>query len=171
MICAGLALSGTGVLTMKLRLVVVFVAVVALGASGAVAAPPPGKGKPEHPGKSTTTGESEAKGKPSTTGPLCRPRVTVVLKGTFSSSSTTALSMTVTHTNRWGRAYLGAGPVTVAVDDMTKVRRNGQKLLSDLVPGDRLLVQARACKADLAADVPPALSVVRVVAHPSKTKA
>jgi hypothetical protein len=52
---------------------------------------------------------------------------------------------------------------------MTKVRRNGKKELTDLVQGDRLLVQARACKADLkAADPLPALTVVRLVAHPAK---
>jgi hypothetical protein len=55
------------------------------------------------------------------------------------------------------------------VDDATKVRRNGKKLTGDLVVGDRVLVQARACKADLTAQgTPPALTAVRVVAHPTK---
>jgi hypothetical protein len=147
---------------MKLRLLVVAVCAVALGVSGAVAAPPPGKGKPE------TTGKPENAGKPPTTGALCRPKVTVVLKGTLTSTATSLLGMDVTHANWWGRPYAKLGTLTVAVDDMTKVRRNGTKLLGDLVVGDRLLVQARACKADLKADTPPALTVVRVVAHPAK---
>jgi hypothetical protein len=54
------------------------------------------------------------------------------------------------------------------VDTSTKVRRNGEKLLTDLVAGDWLLVQARACKAELMAQAPPALTGVRVVAHPAK---
>jgi hypothetical protein len=45
------------------------------------------------------------------------------------------------------------------------------KAVADLVElgaGDRVLVQARVCKADLADDVVPALTAVRVVAHPAK---
>jgi hypothetical protein len=49
-------------------------------------------------------------------------------------------------------------------DAATEVRRNGKKLLSDLVAGDRLLVQARAYKADLLAATAPELTDVRVVA-------
>jgi hypothetical protein len=44
----------------------------------------------------------------------------------------------------------------------------GKKLLTELVVGDRMLVQARACKADLTAETAPALTGVRVVAHPAK---
>ncbi len=45
-----------------------------------------------------------------------------------------------------------------------------EKLLTDLAVGDRLLVQARVCKADLGAEgTPPALTAVRVVAHPPKS--
>jgi hypothetical protein len=91
-----------------------------------------------------------------------------VLKGTLTSASATQLGMNVAHANRWGRAWAKVGTATVAVDDVTKVRRQGKKLPGDLVVGDRLLVQARACKADLVAGTPPALTVVRVVAHPAK---
>jgi len=77
----------------------------------------------------------------------------------------------VTSSNRWGRAYV---PVTastsVAVTDDTKVRRQGQKKITDLVVGDRVLVQARVCKADLKANAMPALTASRVVAHPAKTE-
>jgi hypothetical protein len=146
---------------MKTGLLVVLSA-LALGVSSALAAPPPGKGKPESPGKPAWAG------KPSPTGPMCRPRVTVVLKGTLTSTPTTSLVMDVAHGNRWGRAWVQAGTATVAVDTTTKVRRNGKKLLSDLVVGDRVLVQARACKADLSAPTAPELTLVRVIAHPAK---
>ncbi|HEX5582488.1 hypothetical protein [Gaiella sp.] len=132
---------------------------VVLGVSSAIAAPPPGKGKPPWAGK------------PATTGAACKPRVAVVLKGTLTSTSTTQLGMDVSHANRWGRAWAQVGTATVAVSDMTKVRRQGKKSLGDLVVGDRLLVQARACKADLLGQVAPALTVVRVVAHPAKATA
>ena len=143
---------------MRLRLFVVAFGVVALGVSSAIAAPPPGKGKPE------------AAGKPATTGALCRPKVTVVLKGTLTSSVAGSLGMEVKQGNRWARAYTSLGTATLVVNDGTKVRRNGNKLAGALVVGDRVLVQARACKADLAATgALPALTAVRVVAHPPKS--
>jgi hypothetical protein len=146
-----------------MRFFVVAFGALALAVSSAVAAPPPGKGKPETAGKPATAG------KPSATGALCRPKVTVVLKGTLTSSGAGSLGMEVEHGNRWARAYTSLGTATLVVDDGTKVRRNGKKLSSDLVVGDRLLVQARACKADLMAEgTPPALTAVRVVAHPTK---
>jgi hypothetical protein len=137
---------------MKLRILVVGLVAGALTASSAVAVPPPGKGKP------ATTGEG------------CKPKVTVVLKGTLTSASATSLSMNVTRGNRWGRVYVEAGTATVTVDEDTKVRRKGNKTLaSQLVTGDRVLIQGRACKADLANDATPALTAVRVVAHPATT--
>ena len=135
---------------MKLKSIVVAVCAVGLVVSSAVAAPPPGKGKPE------------------TTGANCKPKVTVVLKGELTSAATGSLAMEVSRANRWGRPWATLGAATVVVDSTTKVRRNGKKLLTDLVVGDRLLVQARACKADLMATTPPALTGVRVVAHPAK---
>jgi hypothetical protein len=138
---------------MKLRVLLVGLAAM-LSVSTAVAVPPAGKGKPLP------------------TGPACKPKVTVVLKGTFVSASASSLSMNVTGANRWGRAYKTAGSASVALDAKTKVRGKGMKSvddLADLKAGDRLLVQARACKADLADEaVPAALTAVRVVAHPAK---
>jgi opacity protein-like surface antigen len=134
-----------------LRLLLVGLVVAMLTASAAVAAPPPGKGKP------ATTGEG------------CKPKVTVVLKGTVATASATSLAVDVTRANRWGRAYATAGSALVTVNADTKVRRNGKKTLADLVVGDRVLVQARACKADLAEAATPALTALRVVAHPAKT--
>ena len=96
--------------------------------------------------------------------------VTVVLKGTLDSASASSLNLDVTSGNRWGRAYVaGTGLTTVGVDESTKVRRNGNTTLAaGLVKGDRVLVQARTCKADLAASAPPSLTAARVVAHPAK---
>ena len=135
---------------MKTRLLVVTLVIASLGVSAAVAAPPPGKGKPPAKGEG------------------CKPKVTVVLKGTLIGAP---LSVDVTSANRWGRAYVpGTASTSIAVDTNTKVRRNGNKtLITELVVGDRVLVQARVCKADLANEAtPPALTAVRVVAHPAK---
>jgi hypothetical protein len=158
---------------MKLKFLIVGLVVAGLSVSAAVAAPPPGKGKPPttpSPGQPTSpTTPKPGKGKPPKTGLNCKPKVTVVLKGTVESASASALTMDVTHSNRWGRAWAEAGTATVAVDEDTKVRRKGNKTLAaQLVSGDRVLVQARACKADLADDATPALTAVRIVAHPAK---
>jgi hypothetical protein len=137
---------------MKTKILLVGLVAAAMSASAAVAVPPPGKGKP------ATTGEG------------CKPKVTVVLKGTLTSASATSLGMNVTRANRWGRAYRQAGSATVTMNADTKVRRKGNKTAAaQLVAGDRLLVQARACKADLANDATPALTAVRVVAHAAAT--
>jgi hypothetical protein len=134
---------------MKLRALLVGLVALGLGASVAIAGPPPGKGKPLP------------------TGPTCKPKVTVVLKGTLTSVSEGSLGMTVMHGNRWARAYVTAGAATVIVTTDTKVRGNGAKAVADLAATDRVLVQARACKAELlAVGQPPALTAVRVVAHP-----
>jgi hypothetical protein len=95
--------------------------------------------------------------------------VTVMLKGTVDSASASSLSMDVTHSNRWGRAWAETGSATVVVGEDTKVRRNGNKTLAaQLVHGEWVLVQARACKAELAEDAMPDLTAARIVAHPAK---
>ena len=156
---------------MKLKFVVVGFCALGLAVSSAVAAPPPGKGKPETAGKPQTAGKPETTGKPLTTGANCKPKVTVVLKGELTqltSGAPGSLAMKVSQANRWGQPWATLGTATVVVDNTTKVRRNGKKLLTDLAVGDRLLVQARACKADLTSATAPALTGVRVVAHPAK---
>jgi hypothetical protein len=133
---------------MKIKLVLASLAVAGLAVSSAVAAPPEGKGKP-------TTGEG------------CKPKVTVVLKGTLMGAP---LSVDVTSANRWGRAYVpGSASTSIAVDPVkTKVRRQGKAAITDLAVGDRVLVQARECKADLKDDAVPALTASKVIAHPAK---
>jgi len=148
---------------MKLKILLVGL-VALLSVSTAVAAPPPGKSKPETPG-------AQGKGKPQATGVGCKPQVTVVLRGTFVSASTTSLSMTVVGSNHLGKAWKTAGTASVTLDPNTKVRGNGMKSVADLsklAPGDRVLVQARTCKADLANNAMPPLTAVRVVGHPAK---
>jgi len=134
---------------MKFKVLLVGLAAAMLCVSAAVAAPPADKGKPP------------------TTGAGCKPKVTVVLKGTLTGAP---LSVDVTSANRWGRAYVpGTASTSIAVDpNTTKVHRQGKKLITDLVLGDRVLVQARVCKADLAEGAMPALTAARVVAHPAK---
>lgn len=140
---------------MKLKVLLVGLAAAMLIVSSAVAAPPEGKGKPR-------TGEG------------CKPKITVVLKGTFVSASTTLLSMNVTGANRWGRAY-NPGTANVTLDTKTKVRGGGMKsvtdLLADLKPGDRVLVQARVCKDDLKdPTAKPQLTASKVIGHPAKAE-
>jgi hypothetical protein len=136
---------------MKSRVLLVGLAVALLSVSAAVAAPPEGKGKPK-------TGEG------------CKPKVTVVLKGTLNSVSGSSLSMKVARANHWGQTWAKAGSASVTLDQKTKVRGHGMKSVADLAKlasGDRVLVQARVCKADLAEGAAPALTATRVVGHPA----
>ena len=135
---------------MKVRMLLVGLAAVALTASSALAAQPADKGK-----------------KP-TTGAGCKPQVTVVLKGTLKVAP---LSVDVTSGNRWGRAYVeGTANTLITVNDDTKVRRQGKAEIGDLELGDRVLVQAKVCKAELKDDLTPALTARMVVAHPAKAE-
>ena len=142
---------------MKVKLLLASLAVAGLAVSSAVAAPPEGQGKPR-------TGEG------------CKPKITVVLKGTLSGApSTGSLSMNVTGANRWGRAYKNAGTASVTLDTKTKVRGGGMKsiadLLEDLEAGDRVHVKARVCKDDLKDPAAkPALTASMVVGHPAKAE-
>ena len=84
---------------MKFKVLLVGLAAAMLCVSAAVAAPPADKGKPK------TTGEG------------CKPKVTVVLKGTLTGAP---LSVDVTRANRWGRAYVpGTASTSIAVDANT----------------------------------------------------
>lgn len=138
---------------MKIKVFLASLAIAGLAVSSAVAAPPDGKGKPR-------TGEG------------CKPQISVVLKGTLASApSTTSLSVNVTGTNRWGRAYKPTA--NVMLDTKTKVRGGGMKSVADLVAdlkaGDRVLVQARVCKDDLKdPTAKPALTASKVIGHPAK---
>jgi hypothetical protein len=152
---------------MKVKLLLVGLVIAGLVVSSAVAAPPEGKGKPDDPG---AAGKAH---KPDASGPNCKPKITVVLRGTFTSATTTSLVMDVVGANRWGRTWKTAGTATVTLDDHTMVRGNGMKTVADLVArmkdGDRVLVQSRVCKGDLKeGTAPPTLTASKVIGHPAK---
>ena len=156
---------------MKLKATIGLVALGLLGASIAYAAPPPGKGNP-HSTTSTTSpaAPTETHGKkPSKTGPGCKPAVAVILRGTLTANGTaSAITLTVTGGNSFGAAYKKATkPVGVAVTSSTKVMREKKVAATDLKSGDSVVVQARACKADVAGGKTPALTATRVTAHPA----
>ena len=120
---------------------------------------PPGKGK-----KKTTTTTA------STDPAACKPKISVILKGTFVSGGGTSFTMNVTQTNFHGRDLVGS-PLTLTVDDKTKFRRNGHAELLDFKADDRLNVQARACKKQknaAPAAEPAAMLAKRVTGHPAK---
>jgi hypothetical protein len=79
--------------------------------------------------------------------------------------------MNFTQSNFHGRDLVDT-TVTLTVDDKTMFRRNGHAELSDFTAGDRLNVQARACKKQKnAAPAPavqgPAMLAKRVTGHPA----
>ena len=138
---------------MKLKAIVGAAAVALVLSSIAVAAPPSGKGKPP------------------TKGAGCKPSVAVLLTGKLAADGAAApssLSVTVTGGNRFAKAYKnGTLPVPVAITSSTKVSRQGDHDPADLKMGDRVNILARACMADLKSATPPALTAIRVTAHPS----
>ena len=127
-------------------------AIALLAVSAAVAAPPPGNGKP------------------SSNGTACKPKISVILKGTLITNGAPAsVALTVTGGNRFARAYRAAAqPVTVLLTTGTKIGRGDSRSAADLIVGDHVNVRATACKADLALDATPTLTAVRLVAHPAK---
>ena len=61
------------------------------------------------------------------------------------------------------------GSLKGRLDSVSKqlLEHEGHPDLAKLAAGDRVLVQARVCKADLAEGAVPALTAVRVVGHPA----
>jgi hypothetical protein len=154
---------------MRLKIFLLALVTAATAASVAVAAPqhdPPGRGKAE---------AAHAK-------KACKH---VILKGLFKSAASDSKSfeLDVKRANRHGRAL--SGLQTVQVDEKTKYRRKtegkpaSKSALGDFKEGDRLNVQARACKASgesagaaaPAADASITLLARRVVGHAPKTEA
>jgi hypothetical protein len=147
-----------------MKRIVLLIALFALGlaaASFAVAKPPPGKGKNHGSSTSTSTTADPA---------TCRPKISVIVKGDYLSGGGDSFSMDVKHSNFHGRDLVGK-PLTLMVDEKTSFKRNGPAKLTDFKAGDRLNVQARACKAKKGAPkdaAPPALLAKRVTGHPAK---
>ena len=157
-------------------LALVVLAALGVTAALALAAPPPGKGKAAASTSTSTDGTTTASThgkKPAKTGPSCRPQVALMLKGTLAADGAAApsdLSVTVTGGNHAGRAYkAGTQPVAVAITAKTKITRRGKHDATLLKSGDRVIVQARVCKADLANGATPAPTAKKVTAKPAKS--
>lgn len=149
---------------MKFKIALIAALAVGLMASFAVTAQAKGpKGK-----TNTTTTTKVKKGKK-----VCRPNVSLILKGTLVSVADDQLSFTmdVKQTNKHAKALYKGKTVSVQVNAKTKIKRLGKRVtLSALVIGDRLNVQARLCKlkkGTVVTGVAPPLAV-RVVAKPAK---
>ena len=148
---------------MKFRILVLALLTALVAASVALAQSNPSKGKPDtKPGKPTS-------------GPNCRPKVKVVLRGTLANDPAegdTSLELNVTKANRHGRAYISATAEMVNVDAQTKIRRKAPdsaptRTLDSLAMGDRVKVTAKACKADLRNGGTPDLTARHLKAKPA----
>jgi hypothetical protein len=176
---------------MRLKVFLLALVVGVSVVSAAAAASPAGKGKP---GKDDGVSASSVNGKkPPASGLGCRPEVMVILKGTLANAPGAtpvlpfALQLKLSSANRFGEAFLVANqPITVTLTSQTKITRQGSKSLASLQSGDRVLIQARACKTDLtpnaattagttattttpSAPTLPALTAIHIVAHPTST--
>ena len=153
---------------MKFRILVLALVTVLVGASVALAYDNSGNGKP-----------AAKPGKP-TSGPNCRPKVRVMLKGSLVNDSVTddtSFMLTVSKSNRHGRSYVSATqPITVNVDAMTKVRRKAPDsepttTLDSLAMDDLVKLRAKACKAELKDGGMPELTAKHLKAHPARVLA
>jgi hypothetical protein len=127
------------------KLFTLVLAAAALAVSAATAAPtkgkPPGGTKPCH-GKA---------------------KVMVVLKGTLANDPAAgdpSFTLTVLHTNRWGRGYKAATqPVTVNVDGSTRYVKGAPSSLDALAQNDQVVVKGKLSRCDLRdadpANMPP----------------
>jgi hypothetical protein len=123
---------------MKMRLtkhVTIGLVAAALAATGAQAHDGPGKDK-----------AADAKAR-------CRP-APVLLMGMLANdpaAGDTSFQLMVKHANRKGRLYAkAANPVSVNVDEKTRIRKDGQSATVDaLSQNDRALVLAKVCRADV----------------------
>ena len=117
------------------KLITLVLAAAALAVPAATAAPtkgkPPGGPKPCH-GKA---------------------KVMVVLKGTLANDPATgdpSFTLTVLHTNRWGRGYKQASqPVTVNVSDSTRYVKGAPSSLDQLALNDAVVVKGKLSRCDL----------------------
>ncbi len=115
-----------------------------------------------------------AKGPPPKNGTGCKPKVSVVLKGTLTTDpgvGDTSFNMDVTRANKHGKSLVTkptATNVTITLDSKTIIRRNGKKTVEWLALNDRAVVVIRVCKADLPLTTGTVDDVAakRVTAHP-----
>ena len=134
------------------KLITLTLVAAALAVPAATAAPtkgkPPGGTKPCH-GKA---------------------RVMVVLKGTLANDPAAgdpSFTLTVLHTNRWGRGYKAATqPVTINVDGSTRYVKGAPSSLDALALNDQVVVKGKLSRCDLRDADPanmPALTAKMVV--------
>jgi hypothetical protein len=113
-----------------------------------------------------------AKGKPPVTGANCKPSIAVVLSGKLASAGSATLPFSLLVNTTGGNHAAAAWrkvsqQLSVQVTSATSIKRNGDHASAHLAIGDRVNIQARACKADAAATVPPPLTATRITAHPA----
>jgi hypothetical protein len=121
----------------------------------------------DHPGKGH-------KNPPAAAGSDCK-MAKVELKGMLAADvdpadGDTSFVMVVKRSNRHGKAFKAAGSATIMVDAKTKVRRKGEHNLGALAPSDRLSVQAKVCRTDLAEGATPQLTARKINARPAKAE-
>jgi hypothetical protein len=110
------------------------------------------------------------KGKPPVSGVGCKPNVAVILTGTLTADGTASpLSVHVTGGNQAAKPYKTPAAVSVTIAPTTKISRQGHHLATDLKNGDRVNIQAKACKTALANNATPLLTATRVTAHPASS--
>jgi hypothetical protein len=141
---------------MKLKALLLALCTAGFAVSIAVAASPAAveKGKPGAAATSTgttstgTTTEEHGKGKGSKghgKAAACKPNRKLELQGEFVAAGAGGFAMTVKHANKGAKSLAGK-QVSVLVDAKTHFH-GAKRKLADLVAGDRLMVQAFACKA------------------------
>jgi len=115
-------------------------AALSLAAAPALAAKPDGNG---HGPPATNPSASKGKGK-------AKPK-NVVLKGVVVSSDATTVTVTVKKATKWGRSLVGTdAQFTAAKVRVADVNGDGKADTLDLAPGDKVVVQARIAKTDVA---------------------
>ena len=139
---------------MKLKAFLLALCTAGLAVSIAVAASPAAA---EHgkPGGATTTGTSSTEtttgehgksGKGHAKAAACKPHRKLMLQGEFVAAGSGGFALAVTQGNHGARGLKGK-QVSILVDAKTHFH-GAKKKLEDLAAGDRLVVQALACRAD-----------------------
>lgn len=94
----------------------------------------------------TTTGEHAKSGKGHAKAAACKPRRKLVLQGEFVAAGSGGFAMSVKKGNHGAKGFAGK-QVNVLVDAKTHFH-GAKRKLEELAAGDRLVVQALACRAD-----------------------
>ena len=124
---------------MHLPTLIIAAAALCLAATPALAAKPDGNGHGPPDNPSATKGKGKAKPK------------NVVLKGVVVSSDATTVTVTVKKATKWGRSLVGTdAQFTTARVVVADVNGDGKADTLDLAAGDKVVVQARIGKTDVA---------------------